>query len=52
MKGATAEDSESTIRAPSRRSMITTGVSHHFFRVLRKSNNVERLEPTPMGPFS
>ncbi len=44
MKGATAEPCEKTMRAPSNTSIITIGISHHFLRTLRKSQNSAKID--------
>jgi|TARA_B100001964_G_C14193240_1_gene582113 hypothetical protein len=39
MKGAKADPSEITIKAPKRNRKIMIGANHHFFLILRKFHN-------------
>jgi len=44
MKGATADPSVNTKRAPNNTRKIMIGASHHFFRTLRKTMNSFKIE--------
>jgi len=44
MKGAIAEPSVRTIRAPKNTRKIIIGASHHFLRILRKLQNSDIIE--------
>jgi len=44
MKGATADPSVNTKRAPNDTRKIIMGASHHFLRTMRKSNNSKNIE--------
>ena len=44
MKGAIAEPSVRTIRAPKNTRKIIIGASHHFLRILRKSQNSDNID--------
>ena len=44
MKGATAEPSVNTKRAPNNTSKIMIGASHHFLRTMRESQESKKIE--------
>mgnify|MGYP001385709704 CR=1 FL=1 len=44
MKGATADPSVNTKRAPNNARKIMIGASHHFLRTMRKSQNSKNTE--------
>ena len=44
MKGATADPSVNTKRAPNNARKIMIGANHHFLRALRKSQNSKNIE--------
>ena len=44
MKGATADPSVNTKRAPNNTKKKMIGASHHFFRTLRKTMNSFKIE--------
>ena len=44
MKGATADPSVNTKRAPNNTRKMMIGASHHFLRTMRKSQNSKKIE--------
>ena len=44
MKGATADPSVNTKRAPNNARKIMIGANHHFLRTLKKSQNSRKIE--------
>ena len=48
MKGATAEPSVKTIRAPNRKRKMIMGANHHFLRTFKNSQNSLAIDNLPI----
>ena len=52
MKGATADPSVNTKRAPNNTRKMIIGASHHFLRTMKKSQNSKNIESLDiMNPY-